>query len=1680
MANNIKDIAPAYEYGSNRTTKDQIKSDAGVTATGIGLQMLQTTSVRVVNARTYPSRLPSSDPAAFKIGPQGEITMSTELFPAENYGPAPYGSYGEIETGTVGDFETVTIQGKKDPVTHVRQADPRTYYYLTSDTKVQDPLNKDIAPAGISTPPTGTMGFFPVNKIPLGWIKLGPGNAYIYQRAYGYYHTATGTNILPGDALIAGDPANCIPTFANTEYTKIFSILESWDLIADLRDSMYERTFETKNPFDGYFIRTANPTFEGIAQNTHPFETEGQYMSNHSHDGYTYPNYASPINTYHASSKLPLKDNYLIDDLTGSRGPIYNDLDWTGTNVWKTTASANTAPFANLSTPGIGNLGHDIRLYSYRKTNGSVLVYDSEEELNGKPTDMNPITWDDGRQNGLPTILNWNENIDLTIDIKEQFRYVTGSGLGGKFVPLRSHGDTNNYSHKYDYIALEYVHPTMLAQYDYFGKLEPITNEQIQYELQFEKCTDAPYAGVGPNTFTLKFWDWKGTRFRLATHGTIMGAFMNSGVPFQKQWKHDPIWNPNVKICDLNIYDIYRYSMLHGFWPSGTGGWGTYLPSKLKIWIRPNVNGVQFTNTHDLSLTYKDLTHGTHDPALKHDYLKKVLPAGIYHIANKTKCRLDTGLRITPANRKWNKSIRQYEPSEAIHTIEVRALDNSLNLDKGRTSYHVERVNRWDNNDLQYYNRRGFYEPHANNLVYANADFGTANTNQRIGTSYMFNYRYTFGSEWGTEGYTITPPNVLPTWAHDAGSVFAQSTLKDVAPFTVIDHANIQHSVINYDTHVHTRIKTYHRNLVDRRLERKVSSPILGWQRNPSGYVRTIGPEGLAVSGHPKISTSSTPLAIPKKSRWVIKKDFSETLSTNKAFPTVAQGGSKTASISGIGAGGALGLDTPKGFPFKTWDKDRFSKLHSLPSFNHLWNANPDGTISANYSTEAEDNNPIETGGTNPSFDDPPNTPGISFQQGTKPYHVPNWRFRRLKASFNDGTDDGSVTQYSTSTNSNLNYSNYNSTTDLTEHDYLGGGVENEVSRFLGIKDSARATEISGEGEGNNVQYNKVWMHVGLPSSYRFENTLLKQNSGYSRKKMRGLAHYKSSGNDRKSTWHHQGSHGFNYDHAADKRNSSWGNSWDGWRFGGSKREQHFSTVAGQSGEVDVNHAAWYPHNMADQPKMYNDNGGRMSPIQASYARSTDPHYASVNYGYGTTYWADRAVRRAEDHRPYNGANRGSKGKKIEINGVNNPGAMSAIRRNSEHGTNQPGRYTNADYPYNWVTVSGPYGKLHAFNTNNPGDARHVETALAINQTGDGGYDDGSHFGVRIPYSFKYGLQQDGRVTSKSNYTRKHVLYDKRNHRAGEQVERKQLKDGKRTIAGSTFGSYPWVVLNHEPFSGSHKTFMEDHFGQTSSIHVTNSQVDKLATFHFPVENASSDIQSMYRYLDRYNPEDQRNLYAFLSDYYSAYDVATEEYAVNNYTYKNPYFADARKQKQYRNYTGFRVRSDRYLAVNTKHALSGFKEDWIQGRHEHFDQSSRGWSNWRRGHFHNTFSQRHDGGDYGHRFLSVYNRGRETNFSVQTGKYRHYHPKDVMDFSLKQSIQSKPEFYAPCHIARSDELSEDPYRLTFLNTGSSGPLAQRTTTVGGHEHDLIYANTTFRGDTEFRPINIALVPCIKV
>lgn len=1617
MANNIKDIAPDYEYGSNRTTQTQIQTDAGISGS-LGLQMLQTTSVRVANAKTYPSRLPASDPDAFKIGPQGQITMSSDLYSASIYAPAYPGS-GSMEEGTVGSFTDVYLKGRGT-------IDPANFYYLTSDTKVQDPLNKE-APAGISTPPTGTMGFFPINKVPMGWITLGGATRYIYKRAYTYRYIPTNEIMSPSDVRISADPANCIPAFANTEYTAIYNILKSWDLVGLETASMYELVFATKNPFSGYFVRTANPTFEGIAQNTHPFEIEGQYMSNHSHDGYTYPNYASPINTYHASSKLPLVNNYLIDDLPGSKPGL---VDWT--NVWTGGATANTSWFFSNR-----DLGHDIRLFSYRKTNGTVLVYDSEPEQ--KPTNMNPITWIDGRKNELPTILNWNENIDLTIDIKQQFSQLSVT----QFRPLATKGGA--YTSQFDYIALEYAHPTIFGKYNYFGKLEPIANEQVQYELFFERSIDV---GGGPTEFSLKFWNWKGTRLRIETlDAPILEAFM--GV--SGGWQINPPWNPTAKLCDLNIYDIYRYALLFGIKPRS--GRYTYLPSKLKIWIRPNVNGVQFTNTHDLSLVYKDLTHLTHDPELKEDYLKKVLPAGIYHFANSTRSNNLSPL-VPYANRKWNPLTGQFESSPSIHTIEIRSLDNSLNLDKGRTSYHVERVNRWNNADTEYYNRRGFYEPHLGNLVYANSDFGTANTNQRIGTSYMFNYRYTFGSEWGTEGYTVTPPNVLPTWAHDAGSVFAQSTLKDVAPFTVIDHANIQHSVINYDTHIHTRIKTYHRNLVDRRLERSVSSPILGWQRNPSGYVRTIGPEGLLVSTLPKESVSSNVL-VPKKSRWVIKKDFNKTLADNAAFPDINQG---TVMGTVVGALGASGQSNPSGFPYQTWDKSRFNKLDSLPSFNQLWNANPDGTITANYSAEAEDGNPIEDGGGNPSFDDPTNTPGISFKQGTKPYHVPNWRFRRLRANFNDGpkTDDTIITLHDSSDNAITNSFVTSQASDPYEYNYLSTNtagvddVETEISKFLGIRDTdpVASAKIATEGEGNSMQLNKVWMHIGLPSSYRFENSLTKPNNpGYSRKRMRGLMSYASNARDRGARqfhftnrdWgHNEGDHNDFFTRAHDQ---------NGWGFR-QEFHTHQNSAIGQGGDFDSAGTYFGPTDMSDVSGMYDADGGRRSKIQTQYAGSGANYLsidASNNYN---SQMADTQVRRGADNYPLGGADSSTK-----------KTTTTSLRRRQH------------EMQYDFVTVSGPYGPLSGWNT---GD-RAVVPAGAITQTDDGTTEDGCHFGVRVPEEYKHTIDPDGNMTVTGNFgatpwtdTDK---YQKRNERVGERVERRRWDPNggpnKNSISGGTYGSNPWVFLNHEPYDAAvgHQP-ARDHDGNSSGIPVTATRVNDLSTFHSPEISDVGNLTGTYRYLDRYNPEDQRSLYAFLTDYYSGYDIATEEYAVNNYTYKNPYFADARKQKQYRNYTGFRTRSDRYLAVNTRHGLKSYKEDKIHAYYHH--ANNRGGS------------RRNTGGSYGFRYVSLYQRNADAMFSVQTGKYRHYHPKDVMDFSLKQSLSAKPNFFAPCHIMRSDELIEDPYRLTFLNTGSSGPLAQRTTTVGGHEHDLIYANTTFRGDTEFRPINIALVPCIKV
>lgn len=162
---------------------------------------------------------------------------------------------------------------------------------LSGTITMQDPANVDF-PAGVSLPPPGTLGYFAVDKVPEGWLVLGDPFTQIPYKVLLYYQNGNITQ----------------PVYANTEYTEIYNILKSWDLVESDRPTNYGRVFNTKDPFKGFFVRSLNPDATGLDSGKLPLETQESSISTHSHDGVNFPTYVDPhtlyeaVGTYNSSS----------------------------------------------------------------------------------------------------------------------------------------------------------------------------------------------------------------------------------------------------------------------------------------------------------------------------------------------------------------------------------------------------------------------------------------------------------------------------------------------------------------------------------------------------------------------------------------------------------------------------------------------------------------------------------------------------------------------------------------------------------------------------------------------------------------------------------------------------------------------------------------------------------------------------------------------------------------------------------------------------------------------------------------------------------------------------------------------------------------------------------------------------------------------------------------------------------------------------------------------------------------------------------------------------------------------------------------------------------------------------------------------------------------------------------
>ena len=168
--------------------------------------------------------------------------------------------YSNVTPGNVATNTTPFFKGKKYEIT--MNTDFSNQY--TGSSYIQDP---DVSPVGISIPPTGTIGYFAKDAIPDGWLEIGNDmEYYVFRRQ------------------INGDWFN--PIYANTEYTAIHSLLKDWGFVKSESRNITGWSFNTNDPFKGYFIRCFNPAATGADSGYNIFDTQNSsYLSIHQHDG---------------------------------------------------------------------------------------------------------------------------------------------------------------------------------------------------------------------------------------------------------------------------------------------------------------------------------------------------------------------------------------------------------------------------------------------------------------------------------------------------------------------------------------------------------------------------------------------------------------------------------------------------------------------------------------------------------------------------------------------------------------------------------------------------------------------------------------------------------------------------------------------------------------------------------------------------------------------------------------------------------------------------------------------------------------------------------------------------------------------------------------------------------------------------------------------------------------------------------------------------------------------------------------------------------------------------------------------------------------------------------------------------------------------------------------------------
>jgi len=267
--------------------------------------------------------------------------------------------YSNITPGNVATNTPPFFQGRKYQIT--MNTDFGNDY--TGATYIQDP---DVSPVGISVPPPGTIGYFAKDVIPDGWMEIGNDmEYYVFKRQ------------------INGDWYN--PIYANTEFTAIHSLLKDWGFVKSESRNMSGWSFNTFDPFKGYFIRSFNPESTGIDNGNDIFDVlNNSYLSIHQHEGKT-----------------------LYSSRVGSSAPLPGDLH--------PIDYGYRTKLIESFVPGGYNIGIDL-WFNYKWKPGVEWEIENNGTVRLDETSPDPTNTFQGHQAGAKTFMDYANHIHGSIE----------------------------------------------------------------------------------------------------------------------------------------------------------------------------------------------------------------------------------------------------------------------------------------------------------------------------------------------------------------------------------------------------------------------------------------------------------------------------------------------------------------------------------------------------------------------------------------------------------------------------------------------------------------------------------------------------------------------------------------------------------------------------------------------------------------------------------------------------------------------------------------------------------------------------------------------------------------------------------------------------------------------------------------------------------------------------------------------------------------------------------------------------------------------------------------------------------------------------------------------------------------------------------------------------------------